>query len=176
MRPAFSAYKIEHGAKHVLDRAFPSYLTTFDGTANETEECTVRVPADAGDYAWLVTSPGFVKRDTSYPEASAPIAFTVTPHAMSIVVWDIPPTVVVGERFRVKVGIKCSSECNLSDAGIEIVDDEGRQIGTVVACSKWPGTSALYGAEAELEASAVAGLSTWSARHPSMASRNFWKS
>lgn len=31
MRPAFSGYTIAHGAKHVLDRAFPSYLTTFDG-------------------------------------------------------------------------------------------------------------------------------------------------
>jgi hypothetical protein len=141
-------------------------LTTFDGTANETAECVVRVPADPGRYTWLATCPAFVKRDTAYPEASAPIAFTVTPHTMSIVVWDIPSTIVVGERFRVKVGIKCSSECNLSDAGVEIQDDEGRPVATVVACDKWPGTSGLYGAEAELEASALAGLHTWHARHP----------
>jgi hypothetical protein len=143
-------------------------LTTFDGTANETAECVVRVPADPGRYTWRATCPAFVKRNISYPEASAPIAFTATPHTMSIVVWDIPPTIVVDERFRVKVGIKCSSECDLSDAGVDIQDDEGRQVATVVACDKWPGTSGLYGAEAELEASAVAGLYTWRARYPSM--------
>lgn len=142
-------------------------LTTFDGTANETGECTVGVPADAGSYTWLATCPAFVKQGTSYPEASAPIAFTVTPHTMSIVVWDIPSTVVVGDRFTVKVGIKCSSECNLSEVGVEIQDEEGRQVATVAACDKWPGTSGLFAAEAELEAPAVAGLYTWCARHPS---------
>jgi hypothetical protein len=144
-------------------------LTTFDGTANETAETSIRGPLAAGDYAWVAVCPAVVKGDTSYPEASASIGFTVTPHTMSIVVWDVPSAVVAGERFRVKVGVKCSSECNLSNVAVDIHDHGGNHVGTVAVRDKWPGTTGLYVGEAELQAAVVdAGLYKWCARHPAM--------
>lgn len=88
-------------------------------------------------------------------------------HATHVVAWDVPPAIVVGERFRMKVGIRCSSECQLADRAFEVLDHEG----TVVATSSvsgeiWPGTTALSVAEVELEAPAEDGLYTWRVRVP----------
>ena len=115
------------------------------------------------------------------------------PHTTNVVVWDIPSAIVVGERFRIKVGMKCSDECDLanspfgiydnglqgSEAGSGIRDpgseeetgirDQGTGEGKRVATGKlssdlWPGTTGLYVAEVELEAPSEEGLYTWSAK------------
>jgi hypothetical protein len=97
-------------------------------------------------------------------EASTPTA-AVTPHTTSVVVWDVPSAIVVGERFRIKVGIKCSNECHLTNTDVGIYDDEGRQVATgTLADERWPGTTGLYVAEVELDAPAGEGLYTWSVR------------
>jgi hypothetical protein len=98
-------------------------LTEFDGKTNETREFVVKAPVKPGGYVWSAVCPAVVKQDTSYPEASTPIAFTVTPHTTNVVVWDIPSAIVVGERFRIKVGMKCSNECELANSEFEIYDD-----------------------------------------------------
>ena len=88
-------------------------------------------------------------------------------HATHVVVWDVPPAIVAGERFRMKVGIRCSSECRLAHRSFEILDDEGAVVATgAVSGEIWPGTSALYVAETELKAPADEGLHTWSVRVP----------
>ena len=100
--------------------------------------------------------------DTSAPPAA------VTPHATSVVVWDVPSAIVAGERFRIKVGIKCSNDCRLTSTAFGIYDDEGAALtnGTL-SDERWPGTSGLYVAEVELEAPAGEGLYTWSVKGPS---------
>lgn len=143
-------------------------LTTFDGETHETSELVVKAPVKPGEYTWLAVCPAVVKEGVSYAEASAPISFTVKPHTASVVAWDIPSAMVVGEKFRIKVGIKCSSECPLKNSDFGIYDHEGAQVATAaLPGDRWPGTTGLYVAEVELEAPAEEGLYTWSVKGPS---------
>ena len=145
-------------------------LTTFDGTTNQTRELSAKAPVAAGHYTWSAVSPAFVKAGVSYPEGSSTISFTVTPHTTNVVAWDIPPTIVVGEKFRMKVGIKCSRQCRLANTQFAIYDHEGSHLATgTLSGDLWPGTTALYFAEVEVEAPATEGLYTWSVKGPSTA-------
>jgi len=99
-------------------------------------------------------------------------------HTTNVVVWGIPSAIVVGERFRMKVGMKCSNECDLANSPFGIYDnglqgsgigDPGSREGKRVATGKlssdlWPGTTGLHVAEVELEAPTAEGLYTWSVR------------
>jgi hypothetical protein len=90
-----------------------------------------------------------------------------TPHTTNVVAWDIPSAIVVGERFRIKIGMKCSNECNLANSDFGIYEQEGTRVATgTLPGDCWPGTTGLYVAEVELEAPAAEGLYTWSARGP----------
>jgi hypothetical protein len=127
-------------------------LTDFDGATNETGELAVKAPVKPGGYTWLAV----------YEEKSTPFSFTIQPHTTNIVVWDVPSAVEAGERFRIKVGIKCSGECPFTNREFEIYDDNGKRVATgTLSGDRWPGT-ALYSAEVELEAPAAEGLYTWS--------------
>jgi hypothetical protein len=142
-------------------------LTEFDGEANETSDLVLKAPGTAGEYTWLAVSPAVVKKGVSYSAASTPIPFTVKPHATRIVVWDIPSAVVVGEKFRMKVGIKCSNECHLTNKEFGIYDAEGKQKATATLPGEhWPGTTGLYVAEVELEAPSAEALYTWTVKCP----------
>jgi len=140
-------------------------IIEFDGVTNATCEFVVKAPVQPGAYTWLAVSPAVVKEGVSYMQASTPISFTVKPHTTHVVAWDAPSAVVVGERFRMKVGIKCPSECDLTNRDFGIYDHEGTQVasGTLTG-DRWPGTSGLYVAELVLEAPAREGLYTWSVR------------
>lgn len=140
-------------------------LAEFDGATNESGELVVKAPAEARAYTWVAVCPAVMKAGISYAEASTPIPFTVTPHTMHVVAWDIPPAVVCGERFRMKVGIKCSSECDLGNRSFAIYDHEGAQaaMGTLSG-DRWPGTTGLYVADVELDAPPAEGLYTWSVK------------
>jgi len=140
-------------------------LTKFDGETNETGEFVLKAPVRTADYNWLAVCPPVVKKAISYAEVSAPISFTVKSHTTSVVVWDVPSTVVASERFRIKVGIKCSSECDLTKRDFGIYNDKGTQVSTgLLPGERWPGTG-LYFAEVELEAPPSAGLYTWSVKN-----------
>ena len=142
-------------------------LTVFDGETNETSELVVKAPVEPGGYAWLAVCPAVVKAGISYIEASTPISFTVKPHTTNVVAWDIPSALVVGERFRIKVGIKCSNGCHLTNMDFGIYDHEGTHVATgTLPGDLWPGTTGLYVAEVELEAPAWEGLYTWSVKGP----------
>ena len=136
-------------------------LTDFDGEINETGEFIVKAPISPGRYTWRAVCPAVVREGISYPEASAPIPFTVKSHTISLVVWDIPSAVVAGERFNIKVGIKCSSECDLKNRNFEVYNHEGAQVANVaLSGNRWPGTG-LHFSEVELEAPAAEDLYTW---------------
>jgi hypothetical protein len=139
-------------------------LTEFDGETNETGEFVLKAPIRTVEYTWLAVFPAVVKKAISYEEVSAPISFTVRSHTTSVVVWDVPSTVVAGERFRIKVGIKCSSECDLTKRDFRIFNDKGAQVSTgMLPGERWAGTG-LYFAEVELEAPSTEGLYTWSVK------------
>jgi hypothetical protein len=76
----------------------------------------------------------------------------------------MPPAIVVGERFGIKLGVKCSRECDLTNSEYRVVDHRGAHVaGGEVPAAHWPGTNGLHVAEVELEAPAEEGLYTWSA-------------
>jgi hypothetical protein len=142
-------------------------LTQFDGETNRTDEFAVKAPVKAEAYTWLAVCPAIVKAGISYVEASTPISFTVKRHTTHVVAWDVPSAIVSGERFRIKVGIKCSSECRLANRDFEIYDHEGIQVATgTLPGDRWPGTTGLSVAEVELQAPASEGLYSWSVKGP----------
>lgn len=101
----------------------------------------------------------------SSPEPAIPSRVT---HAVSVVAWDIPSAIVVGETFRMKVGIKCADECALANMEFGIFDQDGVQVATrTLPAERWPGTTGLHVAEVELHAPANEGLYTWTVRGPS---------
>jgi hypothetical protein len=142
-------------------------LAGFDGETNETNELVLQTPVEAGTYTWLAVCPAVVKAGVSYAEVSTPISFTVKAHTTHVVAWDIPSAIVVGERFRIKVGIKCSHECDFANRDFGIYDHEGTLVATgTLSGDRWPGTTGLYVTEVELEAPATDGLYTWSVKDP----------
>jgi len=87
------------------------------------------------------------------------------PHSTNVVVWDVPSAIVAGERFMMKIGMKCPNECDLTNRDFGIYDHEGNQRATgTLPGERWPGTTGLYVAEVVLEAPAAEGLYTWSVR------------
>ena len=92
---------------------------------------------------------------------------TAGAHAAEVLAWDVPSAIAAGERFTMKVGLRCADECDLSHAAFSVHDHEGTLVasGTLTG-DRWPGTTALYVAEIELVAPAVEGLHTWSVTGP----------
>ena len=89
-------------------------------------------------------------------------------HAVSVVAWDIPSAIVVGETFRMKVGIKCADECDLANTEFGIFDHDGTQVAArMLPAERWPGTTGLHVTEIDLQAPATEGLYTWTVRGPS---------
>ncbi len=67
----------------------------------------------------------------------------VTPHKISLAVWDLQSPLVVGRSAKMKVGAKCSAGCPLTGQDAEIHNrTEVRGRGTL-GPTPWPGTSAL---------------------------------
>ena len=140
-------------------------LTEIDDHANAVGALALKAPLEPGDHVWSVLSPAVVKKGVSYEETSKVISFTVKPHTTRVLAWDIPPTVVAGDRFTIKIGIKCSSECVFTNKAFEVYDHDGAEIASgVLSDDIWPGTSGLYFAELELQAPSSASLYHWTVK------------
>jgi hypothetical protein len=140
-------------------------LTELDDDENASGTVTLKAPVKTGDYVWSVVSPAVVKDGVSYVEASEAISFSVKPHTTRVLAWDIPSTVVAGDKFKIKVGIKCSSECKFADKAFAIYDHEGVETASgILSGDISPGTSGLYFATVELKAPSSADLYQWSVR------------
>jgi hypothetical protein len=91
----------------------------------------------------------------------------IKPHDTRVVVWDEPSTIECGEKFSVKLGIKCSSECQTGGWAVEVRDHDGKKRATAAMSNEpWPGTVGLHYAEVELSAPDTEGLHTWEAKAP----------
>ena len=90
---------------------------------------------------------------------------TNEPHTTSVVVWDIPSAIVAGERFSMKVGVKCEEGCDHANSGFEVSDHEGARVAVGTSTGEvWPGTTGLHAAEVALVAPASEGLYTWNVK------------
>jgi hypothetical protein len=147
-------------------------LTEFDGETSTSGTLKVTAPLETGEYSWSTLCPAHSMQDVSYAQTSAVISFTVKPHTIRVLAWDIPTAVVGGEKFKMKIGIKCSSECRFADEEIGIEDfgiyshDREALATGKISGELWPGTSGLYFTEVELNAPATAGLYNWNVKCP----------
>jgi hypothetical protein len=142
-------------------------LVTFDGTGSETDEFVVQAPIKPGGCTWTALFPAQEKEGVLHEESSTSFSFIVKPHATSIAVWDVPSPIAFGDKFKLKVGVKCSADCKLTGKEVEIYDQEGGEVATKeLGGVPWAGTTALYWAEVELEAPSAEGYYTWEVKFP----------
>lgn len=140
-------------------------LTDIDDEENPVGASALKAPLKTGKHVWSVSSPAVVKNGVSYEEASKPVSFTVKPHTTRVLAWDAPATVVAGDKFKITIGIKCSSECVFADKAFEVYDHEGGKVAAGALSNEiWPGTTGLYFAAVELKAPSAAGLYQWSVK------------
>ena len=142
-------------------------LTELDGKAYVTNELVLRAPLKVGEHIYRAVLAAHEKDGVSHEEASTELSFVVKAHAASVNVWGLPSAIAAGERFGLKVGIKCSSGCKLTGRELSIFDHEGAQVGAGnLLDDTWPGTSALYFAEVEAEAPFTTGDYKWEVKSP----------
>ncbi|HUT60721.1 MAG TPA: hypothetical protein VNA25_22985 [Phycisphaerae bacterium] len=142
-------------------------LTSFEEEMNETDEFTVKAPIELGECTWSVVFPAQEVGGVLHEESSTPVMFNVKPHATSMAVWDVPSPIAFNDKFKIKVGVKCSAGCNLTGKEIRIYGPKGKKVATVALGDvPWPGTSGLYWAEVGLEAPGVEGDYRWRVKLP----------
>jgi len=144
-----------------------SELTELDGKNHAASECVLKAPLRPGAYTWLAVCPAAAEPIGSEEETSAPFSFIVKPHRTRVVVWDAPSAIECGEKFSIKVGVKCSSECPAEGWTVEVLDHDGKKQATAsLSDAPWPGTAALYYAEMDLKAPDTEGLYAWPVKGP----------
>jgi len=67
------------------------------------------------------TETAMVQAALAKEESSAPFSFVVKPHATSIAVWDVPSPIALGDEFKLKVRVSCSSACDLRGKMVKII-------------------------------------------------------
>jgi hypothetical protein len=142
-------------------------LTEFDGEACATSAFVLRAPLEVGEHIYRAVLAGQENDGVFYKEISTEFSFAAKPHAVSVNVWGMPSAIAAGERFRLKVGVKCSAGCKLTGGPLSVFDDEGAKIGA--GCLRddvWPGTSALYFDEVEAQAPLMTGDYKWHVETP----------
>jgi hypothetical protein len=154
--------RITDGAGVVVQE---SELVSLDGSGYATDEFVVKAPTKPGEYTWQVIFATQEKAGVLHEESSAPFSFTVKPHTTSMAVWDIPSPITFNRQFRIKVGVRCSAECNLAGKAIAIFDHTNNQVATsALSQVRWSDTGGLYWTEVEIRAPDLEGYFEWEAR------------
>jgi hypothetical protein len=135
-----------------------------DDDVYTSDDIVLAAPKSAGEHVYRAVVTSADKDGASHERASAEARFVVQPHASELTVWDVPSTVAAGERFRFKVGVRCSAGCCLAGQALGILDAQGAQLATAnLGQDVWPGTDTLYVAEVEAAAPPAAGTHRWEA-------------
>ncbi len=125
-------------------------------------DIVVKAPGKPGEHTYRAVLPAVEKNGVSHEETAAKFSFTVNAHAARLNVWGMASAIVAGERFKLKVGLKCSQGCKLAGKALTVVDHEGAEVATATLVDEpWPGTTALYYAEVEVEAPGAVGDYKW---------------
>jgi hypothetical protein len=144
-------------------------LTEFDGEICAACAFVLRAPLEVGEHTCRAVLAAHEKDGVFHEETSTEFSFTAKPHVTSVNVWALPSAIAAGERFRFKVGIKCSAGCRLTGMPLILFDDEGTQVGAAsLRDDIWPGTSALYFAEVDAQAPLRTGDHEWRADCPEL--------
>jgi hypothetical protein len=127
-----------------------------------TDALVLRAPLEVGERVYRAVLTANETNGIRHEETATEFPIVVVPHAASVNVWGLPPAIAAGERFIFRVGIKCSSGCNLSGRSLCVIDHDGAQIAAAsLREDVWPGTSALYFAEVEAQAPRTVGDHQW---------------
>lgn len=146
-------------------------LSEFDGEAYVTSAFVLRAPLEAGGHIYRAVLASQEKDGVLHEETSTDFSFATKAHATSVSVWGLPSAIAAGERFTLKVGIKCSSGCKVTGGPLSIFDHQGEKVGAGSLLDEvWPGTSALYFAEIETKAPLITGDHEWQVKTPASAS------
>jgi hypothetical protein len=142
-------------------------LREFDGETCATCAFVLRAPLEVGEHTYRAVLAAHEKDGVLHEETSTEFSLTARPHATSVNVWGLPSAIAAGERFRFKVGIKCSAGCRLTGRPLSVFDHEGAQAGAAsLGDDIWPGTSALYFAEVDAQAPPRTGDHAWRVEAP----------
>jgi hypothetical protein len=127
----------------------------------------LRAPLQVGEHIWEAVLPACERDDVRHAESATAFSFTAMAHAANVNVWGLPSAISAGERFSFKIGIRCSAGCKLAGRALSITDHDGAQIAAAkLSDGVWPGTSALYFAEVEVQAPRMPGDFTWQVTTP----------
>ena len=117
---------------------------------------TFEVPDQPGSFAWQLVVPAQRVGTVEIEEARLLLAFSTTEHRTSLAAWDVPSPVQAGERFRIKVGAKCSAGCNLH--GLKVHAQVKERTTAPLGPTCWPQADGLYWCEMEIVAPPQPGL------------------
>src|SRR5437867_779333 len=88
-----------------------------------------------------------------------------TPHDVSLAMWDLASPLAINRPAQMKVGVKCSANCEIAGREIEICDEAGSLVARAkLGQNPWPGTNALYWTEVQWTAPSATGAYTWKVR------------
>lgn len=147
-------------------------LPDLTGDRHDTAAITLRAPQEIGQFEWTVVVPSHTVDGVVHGEGSVTLSFRTRPHATSLAVWDHPSSVVVGQTFHVKVGVKCSAGCILDGHEIEVHDETGARAAIqALGDTPWSGTTGLFWTSVEMTAPAAEGRFSWSITFPPAESR-----
>jgi len=125
----------------------------------------LRAPLEAGEHIYRAVLAAAEKDGVAHEETATAFCFVTKAHATSVNVWGLPSAIAAGERFGLKVGIKCSAGCKLTGRPLRIFDHDGAQVGSASLFDDiWPGTTALYFSEVEAQAPLKTGDYEWEVR------------
>src|SRR6266850_6086443 len=142
-------------------------LTAFDGEAHVMSALVLPAPLETGEHIYRAVLAAAEKDGVAHEETTTAFCFVTKAHATSVNVWGLPSAITAGERFALKVGVKCSAGCKLTGRPLRIFDHDGAQVGnTSLLDDIWPGTTALYFSELEAQAPLKAGDYKWQVRTP----------
>jgi hypothetical protein len=154
-----AAYKVLQGEEIVAAGVLPP-IVRFNPDSNDYDprngpidkRDNVRIalgtPREIGLFEWRLVLPEQELGGVAFSEAALTFSFRTAGHKTSLAAWDVPSPVVMGERFSVKVGAKCTACCALNGRQVELRDEKDGvlavgQLGETV----WPDTEGLYWAE-----------------------------
>jgi hypothetical protein len=145
-------------------------ITELDSEAGTGDaELAMAAPRQAGSFVWEAA----VRRheaESGIHEASpsVPLSLRTVPHDTSIAVWDVATPVVAQSLVRLRVGVRCSTGCNLAGRAVRAVDESGIPAGDgILGPEPLPGTDALFWTEIGLQAPAAEGVAAYRAEFSS---------
>ena len=142
--------------------------TKIISSNGESGQLIIDAPSTPGEHYLEVVFPSQESAGIIHEEKRVKFKFKVKPHKTSISVWDIITPIIIGEKFKIKVGVKCiTASCNLSGRIIGVYDDYGIKVGEgILRQDVWKGTESLYWTEIGLNAPKTAGKYTWFVKFP----------